>query len=526
MNWQTTAGAFQVRTLWWTVALVAGVPADAAPAELSAGRLVVVHNSFAPGAAEIVEAYVRVHPDLPAENILDLEDPSIAGLADVAYDLFVERIRDPIRRQVNMIYGLESEGPLCLLLIRGLPHRITDRTSPAVGDDPSAAALLFSVMGNASYASVDSELTLLWQDLEVGERGGRMDSYSDNAIANPYHTQTGGFDAFDRTASRTPKRLAPIQGVVWSHDGGGSEHLTAADLLLVSRLDGDSVSDVLAALERAQHLVINRGRAVAVLDENDIDLPAGGNKELDDDSLTRPPRQVPAHTGDDYERAADMLAAGGWIAVYDGTARFVSGRDLHRPVIAYLSYGENHGTDGSEDPPGDGLYVHDLLLAPGAIFNSIESFNGRSFNGLAPLFRQGQLAAFVAAGGTFGIGHVFEPFSFAVADNEILLESFLNRGLTWAEAAWSAIPVLSWQHVVLGDPLARVESVVWLPGDLDDDGDVDLADFAEFRRCFGARDLSWMDRCDGADLDRDGDVDLFDLAVLQRQFGSTGPRRP
>ena len=43
-------------------------------------------------------------------------------------------------------------------------------------------------------------------------------------------------------------------------------------------------------------------------------------------------------------------------------------------------------------------------------------------------------------------------FSFAVADNEILLDNFLNRGLTWAEAAWSAIPVLSWQHVVLGDP--------------------------------------------------------------------------
>ena len=56
-------------------------------------------------------------------------------------------------------------------------------------------------------------------------------------------------------------------------------------------------------------------------------------------------------------------------------------------------------------------------------------------------------------------------------DNEYLLFNFLVNRLTWAEAAWSSIPALSWQHVVLGDPLARLERVVDWTAYLNADGE-------------------------------------------------------
>lgn len=51
-----------------------------------------------------------------------------------------------------------------------------------------------------------------------------------------------------------------------------------------------------------------------------------------------------------------------------------------------------------------------------------------------------------------------------------------------------------------------------IPGDLDDDDDVDLADFAKFQRCFGGAEVSPADAdCLVFDFDDDGDVDLDDL---------------
>lgn len=492
--------------------------ARTASAELAADQVLVVCNSFSAGAVQIVAAYLEAHPDLPQGNVLDLADPAIAGRADLSYDEFVRHLRDPIRHYLLGGQGPPAESICCLLVIRGLPHRIEDRSDRQVGDHPDEASVLFAVGGNATYASVDSELTLLWQDLEAGERGGTMDSYADNAVANPYHTLAVPFDAFDRSCSLSPKSLQPVFGVVWAAAGTGAERLTPGDMLLVCRLDGQTVADVLAALQRAGNLIVNRARVAVVLDENDTSLPPDGNRELDDDGLLPTPQQAVINTGNDYEQTAGMLAGTGWRAIYDGSSAFVYGHDVPWPLIAYASYGRNHGTDGSQDPQ-DG-YLAGFRFAPGAIFNTIESFNGRAFNGLGPRFRQGQLADFVAAGGTFGVGHVYEPFSFAVPDNEFLFDHFLNRGLSWGEAAWSSIPVLSWQHVVIGDPLARVESVVLLAGDLDDDGDVDALDFAQWSACFGRSGLPRSDPCAGADLDRDEDVDLDDYALFQRQCGA------
>ena len=83
---------------------------------------------------------------------------------------------------------------------------------------------------------------------------------------------------------------------------------------------------------------------------------------------------------------------------------------------------------------------------------------------------------------------------------------------------------------VLGEGLANdisgdisssttVQTVVTLCGDFNLNGNVDLVDFASFTLCFDGG-VSCSNGVD-ADLDNDGDVDLIDYALMLDQL--TGP---
>lgn len=63
-------------------------------------------------------------------------------------------------------------------------------------------------------------------------------------------------------------------------------------------------------------------------------------------------------------------------------------------------------------------------------------------------------AALLERGAAVTIGNVWEPYLHLTHDFEILHRRLL-AGDTWVEACWKAMPVTSWQGVVLGDPLYR-----------------------------------------------------------------------
>ena len=132
-------------------------------------------------------------------------------------------------------------------------------------------------------------------------------------------------------------------------------------------------------------------------------------------------------------------------------------------VMGYTSFGNNAGRLSSPNPPCypnmprmPQDYVRNLLTfqyAAGAMFNTLESFNGYSFSGE----NQGQalIQDFVHMGGTGGECHVFEPFAYTIALDHVFLPAYA-MGYTLVDAAYQSIPYIAWQSCVVGDPLVSI----------------------------------------------------------------------
>ena len=118
---------------------------------------------------------------------------TLAGVGDISYTDYGSRIAVPVRDYLTSGVGPTAESIIAICLLRPIPHRIRDTDYTTVGDLPAQAGTEFE-NGDATYASVDCELTLLFQHLTTGEAGGRMDSLADNCIDNPYHGSTAYLD--------------------------------------------------------------------------------------------------------------------------------------------------------------------------------------------------------------------------------------------------------------------------------------------------------------------------------------------
>ena len=76
-------------------------------------------------------------------------------------------------------------------------------------------------------------------------------------------------------------------------------------------------------------------------------------------------------------------------------------------------------------------------------------------------------------------------------------------------------------YLIIGPPIVTPAT-----GDVDGDGDVDLADVGYFEAQFGASGLPLPPGENSADLDADGDVDLDDLVFIRDGFGYVTPAAP
>ncbi len=91
-----------------------------------------------------------------------------------------------------------------------------------------------------------------------------------------------------------------------------------------------------------------------------------------------------------------------------------------------------------------------FAFPPGAIALHIHSYSAETLRST----EKGWCGPFVARGVTATMGNVFEPYLPFTHRPDRLVQA-LARGQTLGDAAYFALPVLSWQAVLVGDPLYR-----------------------------------------------------------------------
>lgn len=209
-------------------------------------------------------------------------------------------------------------------------------------------------------------------------------------------------------------------------------------------------------------------------------------------------------------------------------------------AILLATFGRN-GDEGSASnyilkggPGGKALFN----LVNGAVFTSLESLNAVTmFSDCNTLpVAQGKIVDFITIGGAGAIGHSFEPRSTAVIDNLYLFYNLLadddgdgKADLSFVEAAFTAIPFLSWSEVVIGDPLMRIAygpgGLAWTPllGDANNDGKINIKDVRELKKAsepdsdLNSTDPERFERYnDLCDFNQDGRVDIRDVRILKQ----------
>jgi len=249
-------------------------------------------------------------------------------------------------------------------------------------------------------ASVDSELALLYSKMK-GTRYSRT-----GGVPNPLYMQRD---------SRFQHPAFPIY--------------------LVTRLAAYDLADVQAMIDRSLQ-AHNRGKFV-------IDLPS----EKDE-------------PGNDWLRTAAMLLPAGRVVLDETTRPLYNQTD----VIGYASWGSN-------DDHLTQRLLHFQWL-PGAIATEFVSTSARTFqrppDGWTPSGNwsdrsrffagspQSLVADLIHQGATGAAGNAYEPFLNACARPDYLLPAY-SQGRNLAESSYVSLIYLSWQSVIVGDPLCALK---------------------------------------------------------------------
>ena len=349
----------------------------------SAANVAVVINEASDASVRVGEYYVEQR-GIPAPNIIRIRTSVEDGIDPNAY---VATIETPIA--AALVRERLQDRILYLVLAKGVPLRISGST----GRD-------------GTHASVDSELTLLYR--RMNGRGVLTRGH----VENPYY--------------------------LGDRDVAGARPFTHRDhdIYLVSRLDGFTVDDVIALIDRASRPTRD-GRII-------LDQRGGLANSLGDRWLVEAERRLVAagHT----ERV-----------LLEPTGKPV--RNV-APVLGYYSW-------GSTDPQNR-VRRYGLGFVPGAIAATFGSADARTMREPSaewsppanPMNRTGWFEGsphslvgdLIREGATGAAGYVAEPYFESVVRPEVLFNAYL-AGHNLIESFYLALPHLGWQAVVIGDPL-------------------------------------------------------------------------
>jgi uncharacterized protein (TIGR03790 family) len=353
----------------------------AAQVSAQAGKsILLVSNALSQPSAAIADYYAGRRA-VPTSQLLRLTVPLEEEVSRREYE---QKIEGPIARWLSA--NAAQDRILYIVLTKDIPLRIAG-----------------TVGTGGTIASVDSELTLLYRRLT----GVRMNPAG--SIRNPYFLGEAPASAPPHFTHRTH------------------------DMFLVGRLDGYTVDDVKAMIDKG----LAPARQGTVVLDGKLELSESvGNKWLATASTAV--RAIPGW--DDrviLDRGQTTLTdKTGVIGFYTWGSNAVAAtlRHFGHTFVPGAIAGEYVSTDGRtfKEPPEDW-----------AINDTKNPFGGSHQSLIGDLIRDGVTGV---------AGHVAEPYLNATIRPDILFPSYV-RGANLIEAFYLAMPSVSWQTVVIGDVL-------------------------------------------------------------------------
>lgn len=260
---------------------------------------------------------------------------------------------------------------------------------------------------NNCNASVESELMLIFSDNEeqIGSCISGVELGAGWFFQNPYFNQTSNFSR--------------------------QQH----GIFLVTRLDGYSIADV--------YNLIDKGGPNQYVEKNQVKFVLDQAVNF----ATNPLNLAFATT-------KDILTNRGWNALLNTDSVFVTDQEN---VLGYASWGSNdehHSLYSTNAKPRN-------TWTNGALAETHVSTSARSF---APGTAYGQslIADLIAEGVSCAKGYVYEPFTIAIAQSNILFDRYTDLDgegfpkYNMAESYFSASRMIGWMDVVIGDPKTSI----------------------------------------------------------------------
>lgn len=328
---------------------------------------------------------------LPAENIVALKMP----LGEtVSWREFIAAIWNPLREEVVKRRWLDA-----------IPIAVDDsigRKKYAVNRNQIAALVLCRgvPMRITHEPAFYSEFPPLTQQKEFRTNAGTVDSELSLLGVNTYN-----INAF-------------ISNPLFQNNAPSPEQ--RASIIPVGRLDGPTPDDALALVDRAVEVERRGLIGRAYVDIGGIFPDA--EKWFED-------------------VAAQLSAAGFDTAVDRAPTTMPATARCDQPALYFGWYAPD--LNGPFALPG-------FQFAPGAVALHLHSFSAGTMRSTTI----GWAAPFVARGVAGTIGNVHEPYLGFTHRPDFLVRALL-RGATLGEAALYALPAVSWQPILVGDPLYR-----------------------------------------------------------------------
>ncbi len=196
------------------------------------------------------------------------------------------------------------------------------------------------------------------------------------------------------------------------------------NMYLVTRLDGLTLADAKALVDRS--LAAKPEKGLFLLDASPIWDAKPGYKIINDN----------------MRAAAKLLKDRGFEVELDETTKLV----VRDNLMGYYSWG-SHEQDYTDEA------FHKLKFLPGSIAETAVSTSAFTLTSKRTLEGKRSYITDLVAQGVTGVkGYVYEPYTVALAEADVLFDRYTS-GRNLAESFYAASRFVHWRDIVLGDPL-------------------------------------------------------------------------